>query len=63
MSDFLMNDGTPTGWTVEEWEDFEEYLECLSDEEYEVELRWLESVAQAKMEGKFITENDSYYLM
>lgn len=63
MSEFVMNDGTPSGWTSEEWDDFEEYMECLSDEEYVQEIKWIESLAQAKIEGKNIIINESYYLM
>jgi hypothetical protein len=63
MSEYYMNDGTPSGWTDDEWQDFEEYMECLSDEEYAAEIKWIESLAQAKMEGKNIVENQSYYLV
>jgi hypothetical protein len=63
MSEFLMNDGRPSGWTEEEWNDFEEYMECLSDEEYELEMKWLESLAQVKMQGKEISTIQTNYLM
>jgi hypothetical protein len=55
--------GTPIGWTEEEWDDFEDYLMCLSNEEYLAEITWIESVARAKMEGKNICQNDSYFMM
>ena len=63
MSEYVTNDGAPSGWTEEEWNDFEDYLECLSDEEYALEIKWIESVAQVKMEGKNISTIESYYLM
>ena len=62
MSELVYDDGA-SSWTDEEWDDFEDYLMCLSDEEYEIEMKWIESIANAKMEGKTIVENESNYLM
>ena len=58
-----MNGGAPDGWTDKEWEDFEEHLMCLSDEDYLLEIKWIESLAQAKMEGKNLVANESYFYM
>ena len=63
MSEFVMNDGAPSGWTDEEWDDFEDYLMCLSDEEYALEMKWIESMAQVRMNGKVISSIESSYMM
>lgn len=47
----------------EEWEDYEEYLHDLSQEELKIELQWLASVGEAKRRGSFIVPNESYYDM
>ena len=38
----------------EEWEEYEEYLAELTDEELKIELEWLESIGQAKKRGNTI---------
>ena len=47
----------------EEWEEYEEYLQELTDEELNIELQWLASVGEAKKRGSFIVPNESYYEM
>jgi hypothetical protein len=45
----------------EEWEDYEEYLETLSQSELEIELEWLKSVGIAKQRGSIVafTQTDT----
>ena len=47
----------------EEWEEYEEYLQELTDEELKIEMAWLKSVGEAKKRGSFIVPNESYYEM
>lgn len=47
----------------EEWEDYEDYLQELTQEELKVELQWLSSIGEAKKRGSFIVPNESYYDM
>jgi hypothetical protein len=49
--------------TQEEWEDYEEYLEGLTDEEVRIELEWLKSIGMAKQRGCTVVPNESYYDM
>jgi hypothetical protein len=49
--------------TVEEWEEYHDYLAELSDEELKIELQWLETIGQAKKRGSTIVQNQSYYEM
>ena len=41
--------------TKDEWAEYEEYLETLSESELEVELEWLKSVGIAKQRGSVVT--------
>jgi len=41
--------------TKEEWSEYEEYLETLTESELEIEIEWLRSVGIAKMRGSSIT--------
>jgi hypothetical protein len=50
-------------WNDEDWDDYEEYLETLTCQELENELKFLESLGKAKKEGKTIVVNDSLYEM
>jgi hypothetical protein len=47
--------------TKEEWEEYSEYLDSLSNEELKIELEWLKSVGKAKQRGSLISfiENDT----
>jgi hypothetical protein len=47
----------------EEWEDYNEYLAELTDEELKIELEWLETIGKAKKRGSTIVQNESYYEM
>ena len=44
-----------------DWEEYEEYLETLSESELEIELEWLKSVGIAKRRGSTVTyeQNDT----
>jgi hypothetical protein len=46
--------------TNEEWEDYRDYLSDLTQEELEVELKWLESVGQAKKRGSVVSCIENY---
>jgi hypothetical protein len=46
--------------TSEEWEDYRDYLSDLTQEELEVELKWLESVGQAKKRGSVVSCIENY---
>lgn len=54
---------TPKGWSDEEWDDYEEYLQELSDKEIEIELKFLKALGKVKKQGKNIIPNQSYYEM
>jgi hypothetical protein len=41
--------------TAEEWQEYSDYLDTLSDEEFEIEMEWLKSVGKAKQRGSFIS--------
>ena len=43
----------------EEFSEFDEYLESLSDEEYSGEVKWLEAIALAVSQGKNVVRNDA----
>ena len=45
--------------TSEDWREYEEYLETLSEKELEVELEWLKSVGIAKQRGSTVTSNQT----
>ena len=49
--------------TVEEWEEYQDYLADLTDEELKIELQWLQSIGQAKKRGSTVVPNYSYYDM
>jgi len=46
--------------TKEEWEEYSEYLDSLSDEEFKIELQWLESVGKAKQRGSVVSSVDNF---
>jgi hypothetical protein len=41
--------------TSDEWAEYEEYLETLSQKELEIEIEWLKSVGIAKQRGSVVT--------
>lgn len=46
--------------TSEEWQEYEDYLNELTDEEFEIEMQWLESIGRAKQRGSVITSVENY---
>jgi hypothetical protein len=46
--------------TTEEWQDYNEYLAKLTDEELKIELSWLESVGKAKKRGSSVSSIENY---
>lgn len=46
--------------TNEEWEDYEDYLAELTDEELKIELQWLESVGKAKKRGSVVSSVENF---
>jgi len=53
----------PTNWSNEEWDDYEDYLMSLSKEEFDIEIKMLESLGEAKKSGKNLVVNESFYIM
>ena len=53
----------PKGWSDEDWDDYEEYLQNLSAAELEIELKLLKTLGKAKKEGKNIVPNETFYKM
>ena len=47
----------------EEWEEYNDYLAELTDDELKIELEWLETIGKAKKRGSTIVQNQSYYEM
>jgi hypothetical protein len=39
----------------EEWAEYEEYLETLTESELEIEINWLKSVGMAKQRGSVVS--------
>ena len=46
--------------TQSEWDDYHEYLTELTDEELKIELKWLESVGNAKKRGSVVSSVENY---
>jgi hypothetical protein len=46
----------------EEWQEYEEYLASLTDEELQIELKWLDSVGKAKKRGSIVTSVENFTL-
>lgn len=53
----------PKGWSNEDWDDYEEYLQNLSAKELEIELKLLKTLGEAKKEGKIIVPSETFYKM
>ena len=49
--------------SVEELEEYEDYLAELTSEELKIELQWLQSIGEAKQRGSTVVQNNSYYDM
>jgi len=48
--------------TEEEWEEYEDYLMELTDEELLIELKWLDTVGKAKKRGSTMSSVDNFTL-
>ena len=48
--------------TANEWNEYEEYLQTLTEPELKIELEWLKSVGKAKQRGSSVTTIESYTL-
>ena len=48
--------------TSEEWDEYSEYLDSLSEEELKIEMDWLKSIGKAKQRGSFMTINENFTL-
>ena len=59
----MIENSTPKGWCDEDWDDYEEYLQELSDKELEIELKFIEKLGKVKKQGKIIAPNQSFYEM
>jgi hypothetical protein len=46
--------------TSEEWQEYKDYLMDLTDEELEIEIKWLYSVGKAKQRGSVVTSVENY---
>lgn len=48
--------------THDEWEEYSEYLDELTDEEFNIELAWLESIGKAKQRGSVVSIIENFTL-
>lgn len=48
--------------THEEWQEYADYLDGLTDEEFKIELAWLESVGKAKQRGSVVSSVENFTL-
>ena len=46
--------------TNEEWQEYSEYLDTLTDSELKIELEWLKSVGKAKQRGSFMSIEENF---
>jgi len=46
--------------TSEQWREYEEYLDTLTEEELAIELEWLRSVGIAKQRGSVVSCIENY---
>jgi hypothetical protein len=46
--------------TTEDWQEYSEYLDSLSEEEFKIEIDWLKSVGKAKQRGSFMSINENF---
>ena len=49
-------------WTRDEMREYEEYLDSLTEDEFEIELKFLETLGKAKQAGKQIVPYESEFL-
>ena len=48
--------------TEAEWEEYQDYLMELTDEELLIELKWLDTVGKAKKRGSTMSSVDNFTL-
>ena len=48
--------------TEAEWEEYEDYLMELTDEQLLIELKWLDTVGKAKKRGSTMSSVDNFTL-
>jgi hypothetical protein len=41
--------------TTEEWQEYADYLDTLSDGELQIEMEWLKSIGEAKKRGSLVS--------
>jgi hypothetical protein len=41
--------------TTEEWQEYKEYLDTLSESEFKIEMDWLKSIGEAKRRGSSVS--------
>lgn len=46
--------------TTDEWEEYQDYLSELTEEELQIELMWLDSVGKAKQRGSVVSSVENY---
>ena len=46
--------------TSEEWEEYQDYLADLTEDELKIELNWLQSVGEAKKRGSVVSCIENY---
>jgi hypothetical protein len=51
----------PKGWDVEEWFEYQEYLDSLTPQQFKEELKFIEAAADCKRRGKNFVEYTSVY--
>jgi hypothetical protein len=49
-------------WTKEEMREYEDYLDSLTEDEFEKELEFLRLIGNSKLEGKNLVPYESEYL-
>ena len=53
----------PNGWTVDDWQDYQDYFNSLTCQEQEIELQSMKAFGEAKVSGKNVVVIDQYYEM
>jgi hypothetical protein len=44
----------------EDWQEYSEYLDTLTEEEFKIEIEWLTSIGKAKQRGSFISFDENF---
>jgi hypothetical protein len=45
----------------EEFSEFDDYMQNLSEQEFDEEIKWVEAIAQAIQDGKNVVRNEARY--